>query len=71
MKIKMQYSVSQMRDELLEAGELINRGGDYFEDMGGHIIHESAIPEYFKYYLDHLPLDERREFFKRLAGDSI
>lgn len=68
MKIKMQYFIGEMARELVEAGELIRHGGDYFEDMGGHIVHESSVPEYFKYYLDHLPLDERKEVFKRLEN---
>ena len=29
--------------ELVEAGIYISVGGGYYEDMGGHVIHESQI----------------------------
>ncbi len=54
-------SLTDMSEILVEAGELIARGGDYFEDMGGHIIHESSVPEYFDDFLRHMKQSDRAE----------
>ena len=47
MKIKMSYSDGQLARTLVDLGEFVRKGGEYYEDMGGHIIHESAAQEYF------------------------
>lgn len=61
---------SDMIFELVEAGEWINRGGDYFEDMGGHLVHESSCEDYFTYYLENLSVTEREEVIDRLTGEE-
>jgi len=60
-------SLDQMIDELKDAGEIIPRGGDYYEDLGGHIIHESNVPSYFENYKKSLTAKERDEVLKRLG----
>ena len=69
MKIKMSYSDGQLARTLVDLGEFVRKGGEYYEDMGGHIIHESAAQEYFTHYLNHCSLDERKEIFKMLSED--
>lgn len=61
---------NKMAWELIEAGDLISKGDDYFEDMGGHLISIRAIPDYFENYLKRLSDTERKEVLKRLAEDG-
>lgn len=67
MKRKIDHE--KMVHELIEAGELIAKGYDFFEDMGGHIVHESDVASYFNYYVERMTPAERRELTKRLTED--
>ncbi len=42
---------SELISEMVNAGELIRKGGDYFEDMGGHILHESNLDSYIEEFV--------------------
>ncbi len=63
-----------MIQELLEAGEIVKRGDMFFEDMGGHVIHESmlddCVEDYFASYLKMLSTSERAEALKRVEDNS-
>ncbi len=56
---------SKLINELCEAGELIRKGEDYFEDMGGHIVHESGLDSYISEYMKGLSHLEREELIAR------
>jgi len=57
--------LSFMVQELVDAGELIRRGDEFYEDMGGHLIHERSAPEYFWDYVDGLSESEKSDLLKR------
>lgn len=59
---------SAMINELCDAGELIRLGDDFFEDMGGHVLHESNLDGYIENYLKNLTLAERTEVIERIGG---
>lgn len=56
--------------EMVEVGELIRKGEDFFEDMGGHILHESNLDPYIKNYLDNMPAAECKELVERLSSEA-
>lgn len=62
---------SALIDELVNAGDLIRRGEDFFEDMGGHILHESNLDDYITSYLNHMDREERAELIKRINGEDV
>lgn len=55
-----------MKQELIDAGEVHFVALDYFEDNGGHIVHDSSLESYFEYYLHNLTEPERDELLKRI-----
>lgn len=55
-------------NEMVDAGELIRRGEDFFEDMGGHILHESNLDSYIESYMKALPEIELRALVDRAMG---
>lgn len=57
-----------MIDELVDAGELIRKGEGYFEDMGGHILHESNLDGHISQYMKNLSEPERAELIERIGG---
>lgn len=63
---------SEMRalliNELCDVGELIRKGGDYFEDMGGHLLHESNLDSYIENYLSHLSEGDVKDLVKLIRG---
>ena len=61
---------SLMIQEMVDAGELIQKGDDYFEDMGGHILHESNLDSYITEFMKNLRPDERRELISRISDES-
>jgi hypothetical protein len=64
-----QWNQSQMLIELVDAGELIPLGDDFYEDMGGHIIGAHyGIESYFENYLKHLTPEERKEVYERMRA---
>jgi len=67
MNIKEMIITERKVEELIDAGEVIPIGGDYFEDNGGHIVHESDLNSYFEYYLKNLPTEEREEVISRIV----
>lgn len=62
--------VNQMAWELVEAGDIISKGDDLFEDMGGHLISIRDIPSYFEHYLKSLSDNERKEVLNRIAEEA-
>lgn len=68
----MKFSIGEMLEELVDAGELIPLKEGYFEDMGGHIVNGDLEAEnYFEYYLKNLRPEERLEVIARmLEGKS-
>jgi len=36
---------------MVDVGELIRKGDDFYEDMGGHILHESNLDGHIESYL--------------------
>lgn len=59
-----------MAEELVQADELKPLLGDFFEDLGGHIIHMEDVPAYFQHYIKHLKPSEREEVLARLQRES-
>jgi hypothetical protein len=59
-----------MAQELVEADELKHLMDDFYEDLGGHIIHMEDVPAYFQHYIKHLRPDEREEVLARLQRES-
>lgn len=64
--------VTRTRENLIrhlaDVGELIRRGEDLYEDMGGHLLHESHLDPYITEYLERLSPEERAEVIK-LTGE--
>lgn len=54
--------------EMCEVGELIRRGDDVFEDMGGHMIGDNMIDDYITNWLQNMTDDERNEVIERIGG---
>ena len=52
-------------DHMVDAGELIRRGDDLYEDMGGHIVHECNLDSYISEYMNHMDADERWELIRK------
>lgn len=59
-----------MINELCDARELICRGDDLYEDMGGHILHESNLDPYIDSYLKNLSHEERAGVIRRIGGEE-
>jgi len=57
-------------EELCDAGELIRRGGDLFEDMGGHVVHESQLDRYIDDYMVNLSEEDRNELVERTRSEG-
>lgn len=53
---------------MVDFREIIRRGEDCFEDMGGGIWHESEIGGQIEYFLENLTVEERAEINKELEG---
>ena len=51
---------------MVEAGELIPRGEEFFEDMGGHLLRGSNAEEHINSYLDSLPHTEKDSILKQI-----
>lgn len=70
--MKTESKIAQARSlllaEMCNCGELIRKYDDMFEDMGGHLIHESSeiIDSYIDNFLENLPVQERRELVDRI-----
>jgi len=62
---------SAMINEMVEAGDLINKGGDFYEDMGGHLIHELRLDHYIEGYLKNMSPGERIELIKSFGGLTL
>ena len=56
--------------EMCEVGEIIRRGDDLFEDMGGHMVHESQLDDYITNWMQGLTDDEREEVISRTGGPT-
>jgi hypothetical protein len=67
---KLEFSLGQMAQELVDAGDLVPMAEGFFEDMGGHLVHEDMVPSYFEYYLKNLKPAERGEVIARLRGEG-
>ncbi len=63
----MQNIREALIEELCAVGEIKCLGEDLFEDMGGHILHESHLDSYIENYLKHLAESERKELRARLC----
>jgi hypothetical protein len=50
-----------MINHLCDVGELQRKGEDLYEDLGGHIVHESHLDDYIFNYLKNLSDAERNE----------
>ena len=66
----MRFSLGAMAQELVDAGDFEPKAEGFFEDMGGHLIHEDTVPEYFSYYLKNLSAEERAEVIARMSADE-
>jgi len=53
--------------EMVDAGELIRKGEDYYEDMGGHLLHESHLDPFITNWMQHMDPEERIELVNRLG----
>ena len=56
--------------EMVEVGELIKHGEDLYEDMGGHMLHESNLDHYITNWMQNLSDEERNEVIERTGGMS-
>lgn len=67
----MEPTKAQVKSALLQImcneGELINRGDDFYEDMGGHCSHESNLDGCIEEYVARLTEEERNELAKWLG----
>lgn len=64
VSITNEFSTGDMVSILIEAGELIGLGGDFYEDMGGAVItsnDDSTIKSYFTYFFENLSEDEQKQ----------
>lgn len=59
---------SALVNHLCEVGELIRRGDDFYEDMGGHIIGDSMLDSYISEYMSNLSDEERTELVFNTGG---
>ena len=56
--------------EMIDSGDLIGIAEDMYEDMGGHVIHESNIGDiYIDAFLEGLSRADRREVVMRLTSE--
>lgn len=64
-------TIGEIRSELLDAmcdcGELIRRGDDFYEDMGGHVSHESNLDGHIENWLLNLDPEERKEVVNKVG----
>lgn len=58
--------IFQMAEILVDVGDLIPAGDDFFEDMGGHLLRIDMVPSYFEHYLEHASPDDRKDALERL-----
>jgi hypothetical protein len=59
-----------MTKVLIDVGELLIVGDCYFEDMGGHIIHESQVDDYIEEYVNRISKKERLELMKEYTSSK-
>lgn len=64
--LKQQYKEVCIR-EMVDAGDLKQLGDGLYEDMGGHLIHESheIMDDYIENFLTELRPKERNELLKK------
>lgn len=46
---------------MVDFGELISKGDDLYEDMGGHILHESGLDYYIEQFIKNLTPEGKKE----------
>ena len=63
--MKHQISNDFMIQEMVDCGDLIPIADGYFEDMGGHILHESNLEYYIESFLKGLTDEEMNDLIKR------
>lgn len=59
---------AELIQEMVDYGELLDLGDGMYEDMGGHIIHDSntqMLDSYIDSFLKGLPDNERLQVLKR------
>lgn len=61
---------NKLIDELVDVGELIPKGDELFEDMGGHLVHERNLDSYITNHLEHLPAEELAVLIDRISGEK-
>lgn len=55
---------------MVDYGDLIRLpGGEYLEDTGGHVIHESQAVSYIKPWLESLSKEERKAVLTELKKE--
>jgi hypothetical protein len=59
-----------MTKVLIDTGELLTVGDCYFEDMGGHVIHESQVDGYIEEYVNRISKKERIELMKEYTSSK-
>lgn len=60
----------QLIDEMVDVGDLIRKGDDIYEDMGGHILHESNLDPYIEQFIVNLRPEELLELKSRIGAKS-
>ncbi len=67
---RKQIKRDQLIEIMVEAGDIIPKGEGYYEDMGGHLNHESNLDGHVEAYLKSLSMKERMELMKRLEFEE-
>ena len=63
MRLPQIYTMAEI---LVDVGDLVSMGEDYFEDMGGHLLRIDMVPSYFENYLKHASKEDRADALERL-----
>ena len=59
-----------MTEVLVDVGELLTIGDCFYEDMGGHVIHESQVDDYIEEYVNRISKKERTELMKQYVSSK-
>lgn len=62
---------AQLVEELVNAGDLIPKADDLYEDMGGHLVRFENLEFYIESYVKALTPKEREQLFKRLDFEEV
>lgn len=68
----MKYTQAREKiiEEMVDQGDLIRRGDDIYEDMGGHCLHESNLDDHISHFLENIHPRDRKELMQRIRGED-